>query len=133
MSLRLPYRDPELPCDNLLGLVSESDLPSSLLARGRHSLVIVDAIFPDECPGRVFQCFWMLRLEPRDISMKFSVLVERDEDGYYIASIPQLPGYHTQTRTLGELTGRVKEAIELHLEKGLPELSVNRLPMFESQ
>lgn len=48
--------------------------------------------------------------------MKFSVLVERDEDGYYIASVPELPGCHTQARTLDELTGRVKEAIELYLE-----------------
>lgn len=48
--------------------------------------------------------------------MKFSVVVERDEDGYYIASVPELPGCHTQARTLDELTGRVKEAIELYLE-----------------
>ena len=48
--------------------------------------------------------------------MKFGVLVERDEDGYYIASVPELPGCHTQARTLDELTGRVKEAIELYLE-----------------
>ena len=48
--------------------------------------------------------------------MKFSVLVERDEDGYYIASVPELPGCHTQARTLDELTGRVKDAIELYLE-----------------
>jgi predicted RNase H-like HicB family nuclease len=48
--------------------------------------------------------------------VKFSVVVERDEDGYYIASVPELPGCHTQARTLDELTGRVKEAIELYLE-----------------
>jgi len=55
-------------------------------------------------------------LELRDMSVKFSVLVERDEDGYYIASVPELPGCHTQARTLDELTGRVKQAIELYLE-----------------
>jgi predicted RNase H-like HicB family nuclease len=48
--------------------------------------------------------------------MKFSVLVERDEDGYYIASVSELPGCHTQARTLDELTSRVKEAIGLYLE-----------------
>jgi predicted RNase H-like HicB family nuclease len=58
----------------------------------------------------------MLLLERRDMSVKFSVLVERDEDGYYIASVPELPGCHTQARTLDEMTGRVKEAIELYLE-----------------
>jgi predicted RNase H-like HicB family nuclease len=58
----------------------------------------------------------MVLLELRDMSVKFSVLVERDEDGYYIASVPELPGCHTQARTLDELTGRVKQAIELYLE-----------------
>jgi predicted RNase H-like HicB family nuclease len=58
----------------------------------------------------------MLLLELRDMPVKFSVLVERDEDGYYIASVPELPGCHTQARTLDELTGRVKQAIELYLE-----------------
>ncbi len=48
--------------------------------------------------------------------MKFSILVERDEDGYYIASVSELPGCHTQARTLDELTNRVKEAIELYVE-----------------
>jgi len=48
--------------------------------------------------------------------MKFSALVERDEDGYYIASVPELPGCHTQAKTLDELTNRIKEAIELYLE-----------------
>ncbi len=44
--------------------------------------------------------------------MKFAVVVERDEDGYYVASVPELPGCHTQAKTLDELTERVKEAIE---------------------
>ena len=48
--------------------------------------------------------------------MKFSVVLERDEEEYYIASVPELPGCHTQPRTLDELTSRVKEAIELYLE-----------------
>ena len=55
-------------------------------------------------------------LPMQGISVKFSVLVERDEDGYYIASVPELPGCRTQARTLDELTSRVKEAIELYLE-----------------
>jgi len=50
------------------------------------------------------------------MSVKFSVLVERDEDGYYIASVPELQGCHTQAKTLDELTSRVKEAIQLYLE-----------------
>jgi predicted RNase H-like HicB family nuclease len=58
----------------------------------------------------------MVLLELGGMSVKFGVLVERDEDGYYIASVPELPGCHTQARTLDELTSRVKEAIELYLE-----------------
>jgi predicted RNase H-like HicB family nuclease len=47
---------------------------------------------------------------------RFSVVVERDEDGYYVASVPELPGCYTQARTLGELAERVREAVELYLE-----------------
>lgn len=46
--------------------------------------------------------------------MKLSVLVEKDEDGYYIASVTELPGCHTQAKTLDQLTSRIKEAIELY-------------------
>jgi predicted RNase H-like HicB family nuclease len=47
--------------------------------------------------------------------VKFAVVVERDEDGYYVASVPELPGCHTQAKTLDELTERIKEAIEAYL------------------
>ena len=47
---------------------------------------------------------------------KFNVLVERDEDGYYVATVPSLPGCHTQAKSLDELIERAKEAIELYLE-----------------
>jgi predicted RNase H-like HicB family nuclease len=47
---------------------------------------------------------------------RFSVVVERDEDGYYVASVPELPGCYTQARTLDELMERVREAVELYLE-----------------
>jgi len=50
------------------------------------------------------------------VCLKFAVIVERDEDGYYVASVPELPGCHTQANTLDELTKRVKEAIEAYLE-----------------
>jgi predicted RNase H-like HicB family nuclease len=50
------------------------------------------------------------------MSREFSVVIERDEDGYYVASVPGLPGCHTQARSLGELMERVREAIALCLE-----------------
>lgn len=46
----------------------------------------------------------------------FSVIVERDEDGIYVASVPALPGCHTQAHSLDTLMERVREAIALHLE-----------------
>jgi len=47
---------------------------------------------------------------------EFSVVIERDEEGYYVASVPALPGCHTQARSLDELMVRVREAIVLCLE-----------------
>jgi predicted RNase H-like HicB family nuclease len=47
---------------------------------------------------------------------EFSVIVERDEEGYYVATVPALPGCHTQARSLDKLVERVREAIALCLE-----------------
>lgn len=47
---------------------------------------------------------------------EFSVVIEKDEDGYFIASVPALRGCHTQAKSLDVLMKRVKEAIELCLE-----------------
>ena len=47
---------------------------------------------------------------------EFTVVIEQDEDGIYVASVPELPGCHTQAETLDELNRRIKEAIELYLE-----------------
>lgn len=47
---------------------------------------------------------------------EFSVLVEQDAEGYYVASVPALPGCHTQARSLDLLMERIREAIELYLE-----------------
>jgi predicted RNase H-like HicB family nuclease len=50
------------------------------------------------------------------MSREFDVVVEKDEEGYYVASVPALPGCHTQAKSLDELLERIKEAIELCLE-----------------
>lgn len=53
---------------------------------------------------------------------QFDVVIERDEDGYYVASVPQIPGCHTQARSLDEVMQRIREATELCLEvQGAPE------------
>lgn len=47
---------------------------------------------------------------------EFSVVIEKDEDGYFVASVPTLKGCHTQAKSLDVLMKRVKEAIKLCLE-----------------
>ena len=46
----------------------------------------------------------------------FSVIIERDKEGYYVATVPELPGCHTQAKSLDKLMARVQEAIKLCLE-----------------
>lgn len=46
----------------------------------------------------------------------FTYLIERDEDGVYVASVPALKGCYSQASSIEELLPRVKEAIELYLE-----------------
>ncbi|WP_416245105.1 type II toxin-antitoxin system HicB family antitoxin [Crocosphaera sp. XPORK-15E] len=43
----------------------------------------------------------------------FNVIIEKDGDGYLVASVPSLKGCHTQAKTFDELMERIKEAIEL--------------------
>ena len=50
------------------------------------------------------------------MTKRFSVIIERDQEGYYVASVPSLRGCHTQAKSLDELIARAKEAIELCLE-----------------
>ena len=47
----------------------------------------------------------------------YDVVVERDSDGFYVASVPALHGCHTQARSLDELMERVKEVIALCVEE----------------
>jgi predicted RNase H-like HicB family nuclease len=50
------------------------------------------------------------------MTREFDVVVERDEAGYYVASVPALRGCHTQAKSLDKLMSRTQEAIELCLE-----------------
>ncbi len=54
------------------------------------------------------------------MTREFSVVIERDEDGFFVASVPALRGCHTQAKSLDVLMKRVKEAIELCLEVEKP-------------
>lgn len=50
------------------------------------------------------------------MTREYDVVVERDSEGYYIASVPALRGCHTQASSLDELMVRIREAIELCLD-----------------
>jgi predicted RNase H-like HicB family nuclease len=47
---------------------------------------------------------------------EFDVVIEKDKEGYYVASVPALRGCHTQAKSLDVLMKRVQEAIALCLE-----------------
>jgi len=47
---------------------------------------------------------------------EFNIVIEKDEDGYYVATVPVLRGCHTQAKSLDTLMKRIKEVIELCLE-----------------
>ncbi|GBE20596.1 MAG TPA: type II toxin-antitoxin system HicB family antitoxin [Candidatus Pacearchaeota archaeon] len=48
--------------------------------------------------------------------VEFNVVIEKDEDGMYVASVPEIHGCHTQGKTIQEVLERIKEAIEVCLE-----------------
>ena len=50
------------------------------------------------------------------MSKEFSVIIEKDAEGYYVGSVPALRGCHSQAKSLDELMNRIREAIELCLE-----------------
>ena len=50
------------------------------------------------------------------MARQFDVVIERDEEGMYVASVPQLPGCHTDATSLDDLMVEIREAIELCLE-----------------
>lgn len=57
---------------------------------------------------------------------QFPVVIEQDEDGWYIALVPGLKGCHTQARSLSVLEKRIKEAIKLCLLVEKEEIEQNR-------
>lgn len=48
---------------------------------------------------------------------EFSVIIEKDSEGFLVASVPELHGCHTQAKTMDDLLARIKEAIALCLEE----------------
>jgi predicted RNase H-like HicB family nuclease len=56
------------------------------------------------------------KMRTHPVPRQYDVVIERDEDGLYVASVPAIPGCHTQARSLDEVMHRIREAIELCLE-----------------
>jgi len=48
--------------------------------------------------------------------MNFKVWIEQDEDGFFIAMVPSLPGCISQGKTEDEVKENIREAIAIHLE-----------------
>ena len=46
----------------------------------------------------------------------FTIVIEEGEDGWYIATVPDIPGCYTQGKTIAQVLDRIKEAIEVCLE-----------------
>jgi predicted RNase H-like HicB family nuclease len=55
----------------------------------------------------------MKKLSRKTRLRRFTVVIEQDEDGYYVASVPALHSCYTQARTLEELSPRIREVIAL--------------------
>jgi predicted RNase H-like HicB family nuclease len=53
-------------------------------------------------------------------TLTFTVLIEQDEDGYYVATVPALKSCYTQAKSLKELYPRITEVIQLCLEEDKP-------------
>jgi predicted RNase H-like HicB family nuclease len=93
-------------------LIAESDLfHAQFLFKSRHGRRIAAALAL--ALAKEFSDSFAMR---KNGKQEFSVVVERDEEGYYVASVPVLPGCHTQARSLDKLMERVREAIALCLE-----------------
>ena len=47
---------------------------------------------------------------------EYHIIIEKDEDNYFVADVAQLPGCHTQAKSLDVLMKRITEVIQLYLE-----------------
>lgn len=54
--------------------------------------------------------------------LNFTVLIEQDQEGIYVATVPDIQGCYTQGKTVSEVIERIKEAIEVCLEADKEEI-----------
>jgi antitoxin HicB len=48
--------------------------------------------------------------------MRYTVVLEREADGRYVATVPALPGCVSQGDTRDEVTRNIREAADLYIE-----------------
>jgi predicted RNase H-like HicB family nuclease len=74
----------------------------------------------------------MKKTESKSRVRRFTVVIEQDEDGYYVATVPSLPSCYTQARTMEELAPRIREVIALCLaEQKAPRMKFVTLEQVE--
>jgi len=56
----------------------------------------------------------LIRMEGKNLN--YTVLIEQDEEGIYIAKVPDIPGCYTQGKIVEQAMERIKEAIQVCLE-----------------
>lgn len=54
--------------------------------------------------------------------LNFTTLIEQGEDGWYVTTVPDIPGCYTQGKTISQVLDRIKEAIEVCLEADKEEI-----------
>ena len=57
-----------------------------------------------------------MRQQEEAMARQFTVVIERDDEGYLVGSVPALKGCHTQAKSMDELLDRMREAILLCLD-----------------
>ena len=60
------------------------------------------------------------------MNKSYDVVIEKDCDGFYVATVPEIPGCHTQAKSLDELVQRTNEVIELCMEVAKDEVQPNQ-------
>ena len=61
--------------------------------------------------------YYLFLIKGEDMTkQKFVVVIEKDEDGQYIGTVPNIKGCHSYGKTLDELLKNIEETIEANLE-----------------
>jgi predicted RNase H-like HicB family nuclease len=50
------------------------------------------------------------------MTRKYDIIIEKDEDGWFVSEVVELPGCHTQAKTMDQFLERTKEAIQAYLD-----------------